>query len=84
MRVVNFTEARNNLKNVLDNVTNDADYTIITRRDSEDTVVMPLDVFNSWTETMHVLGSAKNIEHLEKSIAQHKANQIHKRDMIDE
>jgi len=43
MRIVSFTEARNGLKSVLDHVVNDADYTIITRRDSEDAVVMSLD-----------------------------------------
>ena len=35
MRVVNFSDARNNLKKVLDQVVEDADYTIINRRDSE-------------------------------------------------
>ncbi|MBT7080212.1 MAG: type II toxin-antitoxin system Phd/YefM family antitoxin, partial [Chloroflexi bacterium] len=47
MRVVSFTEARNGLKSVLDQVVNDADYTVITRRDSEDAVVMSLDSYNS-------------------------------------
>ena len=36
MRIVSFTEARNSLKAVLDNVINDADTTVITRRDAED------------------------------------------------
>ena len=40
MQVVSFTEARNNLKSVLDQVVNDADCTIITRRDAEDAVVI--------------------------------------------
>ena len=47
MRIVSFTEARNGLKTVLDNVINDADATVITRRDSEDAVVMSLDYYNS-------------------------------------
>ena len=45
MRVINFSEARNNLKSVLDQVIDDADYTIITRRDSENAVVMSLEFF---------------------------------------
>ncbi|WP_439097738.1 type II toxin-antitoxin system Phd/YefM family antitoxin [Methylocucumis oryzae] len=36
MRVISFNQARNNLKSVLDSVINDADCTIITRRDAED------------------------------------------------
>ncbi len=45
MRIVSFTEARNSLKAVLDAVVNDADTTVITRRDSEDAVVMSLDYY---------------------------------------
>ena len=33
MRIVNFSEARNPLKSLMDQVTNDADYTVIARRD---------------------------------------------------
>ena len=50
MRVVNFSEARNKLKSVLDQVVNDADYTIISRRDADDAVVMSLDQFNGLME----------------------------------
>jgi antitoxin YefM len=45
MRIVSFTDARNSLKAVLDGVVNDADTTIITRRDSEDAVVMSLESY---------------------------------------
>ena len=47
MRTISFTEARNGLKSVLDNVVDDADFTIITRRDADDAVVMSLDHYNS-------------------------------------
>jgi antitoxin YefM len=40
MRIISFTDARNGLKAVLDTVVNDADTTVITRRDSEDAVVL--------------------------------------------
>ena len=40
MRVVNFSEARSHLKLVLDQVSEDADYTIISRRNADDAVVM--------------------------------------------
>jgi antitoxin YefM len=55
MRIVSFTEARNGLKSVLDHVVNDADYTIIIRRDSENAVVMSMDHYNSLMETVHLL-----------------------------
>ncbi|WP_280570875.1 type II toxin-antitoxin system prevent-host-death family antitoxin, partial [Chromohalobacter sp. 296-RDG] len=73
MRIISFTDARNGLKAVLDGVVNDADTTVITRRDSEDAVVMSLDYYNSLMETVHLLRSPANAEHLSKSIAQYKA-----------
>jgi antitoxin YefM len=84
MQVVSFTEARNNLKTVLDQVVNDADCTIITRRDAEDAVVMSLDYYNSLMETVHLLKSPANAAHLAKSIEQYRNNQAQERDLIDE
>ena len=84
MTVINFTEARNNFKFLLDSVVNDADYTIINRRDADDAVVMSLDYFNAMRETLHLLKSPKNIHHLEKSIAQYHASKIETHGLIDE
>ncbi len=84
MRIISFTEARNGLKAVLDGVVNDADITVITRRDSEDAVVMSLDYYNSLMETVHLLRSPANAEHLCKSIAQYKAEKVAERELIDE
>jgi len=83
MRIVNFSEARNNLKTVLNQVADDADYTIITRRDSEDAVVMSLETFNSFMETFYLLRSPANAAHLTKSIEQFKNGKVQERDLID-
>jgi len=84
MRIVSFTEARNSLKAVLDSVVNDADTAVITRRDSEDAVVMSLDYYNSLMETVHLLRSPANTEHLNRSIEQFKAGKVIRRDLIDD
>ena len=83
MRIVNFSEARNNLKTVLNQVADDADYTIITRRDSEDAVVMSLETFNSLMETFYLLRSPANATHLTNSIEQFKKGKVQERDLID-
>jgi len=83
MRIINFSEARNNLKSVLDQVIDDADYTVITRRDSENAVVMSLETFNSFMETFYLLRSPANAAHLIKSIEQFKNGKVQKRDLID-
>ncbi len=70
MRVINFSEARNGLKQVIDQVVEDADFTVIARRDAPDAVLMSLDTFNSIMETAHLLKSPANAAHLAKSIEQ--------------
>ena len=84
MRIINFSEARNNLKSVLNQVVDDADYTVITRRDSEDAVVMSLVTFNSLMETVYLLKSPANASHLAKSIEQFRKGQIQERGLMDE
>lgn len=84
MRIVSFTEARNSLKTVLDSVINDADTMVITRRDAEDAVVMSLDYYNSLMETVYLLRSPANAEHLNRSIAQFKAGKVSQRELVDE
>jgi antitoxin YefM len=84
MRVVSFSDARNQLKSVLDHVVNDADYTIISRRDAEDTVVMSLNSFNGLMETVHLLKSPSNAAHLAKSIEQYRAGKVETHGLIDD
>ncbi len=84
MRIVSFTEARNGLKSVLDRVVNDVDYTVITRRDAEDAVVMSMDHYNSLMETVHLLKSPANAAHLSKSIEQYNSGKAQSRDLIDD
>lgn len=84
MRIVSFSDARNNLKSVLDTVVDDATATIITRRDAESAVVMSLDYYNSLIETMHLLRSPANADRLSKSIEQYRKAEIMQRDLIDE
>ncbi len=84
MRVINFSEARNKLKNVLDQVVDDADYTIISRRDADDAVVMSLDQFNGLMETVHLLKSPANATHLAKSIKQYQQGKVIQKGLIDD
>ncbi len=83
MRIINYSEARNSLKKVLDQVVMDADYTIITRRDAPDAVLMSLDTYNSLMETVHLLKSPANAEHLSRSIKQYEQGKLVERDLID-
>jgi antitoxin YefM len=83
MRTISFSDARNRLKQVIDQVIDDADVAIITRRDAPDAVVMSLETFNSWQETVHLLKTPANAAHLAKSIAQLRAGKVHPRPLAD-
>jgi antitoxin YefM len=83
MRVVNFSEARNSLKSVINQVIEDADYTVIARRDAPDAVVMSLDTFNSLMETVHLLKSPANVAHLARSIGQYRQGKLTKQGLVD-
>ena len=84
MNTVSFSRARNNLKSVLDEVVSNFTTTIITRRDSEDAVVMSLENYNSIMETLYLLRSPANVKHLEESIAQLESGQTVERDLLDD
>jgi antitoxin YefM len=83
MRVINFSEARNNLKLVINQVIDDADYTVIARRDAPDAVVMSLDTFNSLMETVHLLKSPANAAHLAKSMEQYRQGKLTEKVLLD-
>ena len=83
MRIINYSEARNQLKSVLDQVAEDADYTVISRRDAEDAVVMSMESFNSLMETVHLLRNPANAAHLAESIEQYRDGKRQQKDLKD-
>jgi antitoxin YefM len=83
MRVISFSEARGSLKGVIDQVIADADYTIISRRDAPDAVVMSLDTFNGLMETVHLLKSPANAAHLARSLEQYRQGEVLNQDLVD-
>lgn len=83
MRVVNFSEARNGLKKIIDSVVEDADFAVISRRDAPDAVLMSLDTFNSVMETVHLLKVPANAAHLAKSLSQYQKGKAVARKLKD-
>lgn len=83
MRIINFSDARNSLRAVLDQVVEDADVTVISRRDAPDAVVMSFDFYSSLMETVHLLSSPANAVHLAKSIEQARAGRSKQRALIE-
>ena len=83
MRILTYSEARNNFKATLDSVIDDVDVAIIHRRDGEDAVLMGRDRYESIIETLHLLSTPANARALNNAIAQDKARQGVRRDLLD-
>ena len=84
MKVVTYSHARNSLKSILDGVVQDADVTVISRRDAEgDAVVMSLDSYNSIMETLYLKSNPANAAALARAIAQDKAGQAQVRPLLE-
>jgi len=70
MNILTFSEARANLKTVMDDVCKDHTPSVVIRENGEHVVMLSLADFNSMEETMFLLGSANNAIRLMESIAQ--------------
>jgi antitoxin YefM len=70
MEVLSYSDARKNLKSVMDKVVEDRSETIITRRNGEAVVMVSLSEWNSILETEHLLRSPENARRLREGIAQ--------------
>lgn len=83
MLAINFSDARKRLKDVIDTAVNDVETFVITRRDSEDAVLMSHAHYNSLMETVHLLGNPANAAHLAASIAQHRKGELVEHGLIN-
>ena len=84
MKAVNYSELRQNLKTHMDQVFQDHEPLIITRKKNENLVLISLDDYNSLIETQYLLSTEANTEHLRRSLDQARSEELVKRDLIDE
>jgi antitoxin YefM len=82
MDVVSYSDARANLKQVMDRVIQDRTEVIVTRQKAEAVVMVSLSEWNSISETLHLLSSPKNAERLRQSIEQMDEGKGTERDLV--
>ena len=68
MRVVNYSDFRNNLAQSLNAVNDDREIVVVSRTKGKNVVVMDLDEYNAIQETLHLISNAKNRQRLTESI----------------
>ena len=69
INVTTFSEARANLKAVMDQVVDDHMPVIISRRRAKPVVMVSLEDWNSWQETNHLNSTAGNRAALDRAVA---------------
>lgn len=81
MDVLTYTDARANLKRVMDRVVEDRTQVVVTRQKSEAVVMMSLADWNAMEETMHLLSTPSNASRLRESIEQLEAGHGKEREL---
>jgi antitoxin YefM len=84
MQAITLKDAKRNLLRLVEQVLADAEPRIVVTDKGEQVVVMPLDEFNSWKETLYLLASPANAAHLRRSIAEADSGRSEKRELIAE
>jgi antitoxin YefM len=83
MNAVTLADAKENLERLIAQVLADAEPTILCTEKGEKVVLVSLDEFNSWKETIYLLGNPANAAHLRKSIAEARAGQVEEKALVD-
>ena len=84
MRILTYTKARNNLRQLIDDVVDSSTETVITSKEGRDVVVMSLADYNGWATTNQLLSTPENASRLLKAVEDVKAGRVIQRDPIDE
>jgi antitoxin YefM len=82
MDIVSYTEIRNNLAKALDQVNNDRAPIIITRQKGKPAVLISLEEYRSWEETLYLMRSPKNAARLHRAIADIEAGRVKRHPLL--
>ncbi len=83
MQVVNFTEARNNLKSLCDTVYTNSEEVIVNRKNGENVVIISLESYNALQETSYLLASPNNKRRLLSSLSHARAGKVTQRELVE-
>ena len=83
MTVISVNEAKKNLEKVIEQVMADAEPAVLRTETGDEVVLLSLDEFNSWKETIYLLSNPANAAHLRKSIDEARSGHIHEKALIE-
>jgi antitoxin YefM len=70
MQAVFYSQARNNLREIINKVCNDFDEYIITTKDQKSAVLISYEEYSAMKETMYLLSSKNNRDRLNDAVEQ--------------
>ncbi len=83
MKAITTNQAKAQLDQLIEKVILDVEPTIVCNDQGKQAVLMSLDEFNSWQETLYLLSNPVNAEHLRESIKQAQSGQKSVRELIE-
>ena len=83
MKTMTCSNLRINLAETIKEICNTHDELIITRSDNKNVIMMPLEDFNGWKETIYLLSTPANAEALRKSINELKRGERVAKELIE-
>jgi antitoxin YefM len=83
MNATTVKEAKKHLDRLIEQANADAEPTIICGDQGQKAVLLSLEEFNSWQETLYLLSNPVNAVHLRQSIAEAKAGKTLKKELVD-
>jgi len=84
MDAITTQQASHDLDGLIDRVIADVEPTIICNNKGNKAILISLDEFSSWQETLYLLSNPVNAKHLLGSIQSAKAGKVVERDLIEE
>ncbi|HWB94256.1 MAG TPA: type II toxin-antitoxin system prevent-host-death family antitoxin [Puia sp.] len=84
MKVVNYSEFRNNLAENLNEVNEDSEIVVVSRSKGKHVVVMSLDEYNSINATLHLVSSKANQKRLDESIEEMRSGKSSRHKLIQD
>ena len=82
MTTISLKEAKQNLENLIAQVIADAE-PIVLSTEAGEVVILSLDEFNAWEETLYLLTNPANAAHLRQSISESNSSQVHENELIE-
>ncbi len=70
MQTILYSQARNNLRDIINKVCDDFDEYLISTKDNKTAVLLSFDEYQSMKETLYLLSSKANRERLDASVEQ--------------